>query len=111
MSSEPSIAFKCSTHFLPIPKTVSSFCEASGVANLRIHLMKPMIPMARQNLIWHALQMPHDFIFDATLGEQRSEGILWSYAIGDKADDLAARGDEQLRKAIQRDLASLFPGK
>jgi monoamine oxidase len=56
-----------------------------------------------------------DFIFDATLGQpfdgSKSEGILCSYAIGDKADDLAARGTEELRRLIEQDLARLFPGK
>ena len=56
-----------------------------------------------------------DFIFDATLGQpfngSKSEGILCSHAIGDKADDLAARGTEELRRLIEQDLAALFPGK
>jgi monoamine oxidase len=56
-----------------------------------------------------------DFIFDATLGQpfnrSKSEGILCSYAIGDKADDLAARGTEELRRLIEQDLTRLFPGK
>jgi len=51
-----------------------------------------------------------DFIFDATLGQSAEEGILCSYAIGDKADDLAACGTEELRQSIGRDLACLFPG-
>jgi monoamine oxidase len=44
-----------------------------------------------------------DFIFDATLGQLPIEGILCSYAVGDKADDLAACGKEELRQAIERD--------
>ena len=52
-----------------------------------------------------------DFIFDATLGQPPGEGILCSYAIGDKADDLAACGTEELRQSIERDLAPLFPGE
>lgn len=56
-----------------------------------------------------------DFIFDATLGQpfdgSKCEGILCSYAVGDKADDLAARGTEELRRLIEQDLAALFPGK
>lgn len=52
-----------------------------------------------------------DFIFAATLGQQSQEGILCSYAIGDKSDDLAARGTEQLRESIERDLTALFPGE
>jgi monoamine oxidase len=52
-----------------------------------------------------------DFVFEATLGQPRGEGILCSYAVGDKADDLAACGKEQLRQALERDLATLFPGE
>jgi monoamine oxidase len=52
-----------------------------------------------------------DFIFDATLEQPPGEGILCSYSIGDKADDLAACGKEELRQAIERDLAPLFPGE
>jgi monoamine oxidase len=52
-----------------------------------------------------------DFIFDSTLGQKdpQNRGILCSYAIGDKADDLAACGDNGLQKSIQADLAAIFP--
>jgi len=48
-----------------------------------------------------------DFIFAASLGQgnPEDEGILCSYAIGDKADDLASRGTEELRALIAADLA------
>lgn len=52
-----------------------------------------------------------DFVFAASLGQQGTQGILCSYAIGDKADDLAARGPEDLRALIAADLAKLFPGE
>ncbi len=54
-----------------------------------------------------------DFIFAASLGQLSAdaEGILCSYAIGDKADDLASRGTEDLRALIAADLARLFPGE
>jgi monoamine oxidase len=52
-----------------------------------------------------------DFIFAASLGQSGNEGILCSYAIGDKADDLAARGSEDLGSLIGADLARLFPGE
>ena len=53
-----------------------------------------------------------DFIFAASLGQESSnEGILCSYAIGDKADDLAAKGTEDLSALITADLTKLFPGE
>jgi len=54
-----------------------------------------------------------DFIFAASLGQFRNkeQGILCSYAIGDKADDLASRGTEDLATLISGDLARLFPGE
>jgi monoamine oxidase len=52
-----------------------------------------------------------DFVFAASLGQSGEEGILCSYAIGDKADDLAARGAEDLGTLIAADLAKLFPGE
>jgi monoamine oxidase len=52
-----------------------------------------------------------DFIFAASLGQPGTQGILCSYAIGDKADDLAARGPVELRSLIASDLARLFPGE
>jgi len=54
-----------------------------------------------------------DFIFAASLGQlsDKDEGILCSYAIGDKADDLAARGTEDLRALITAELTRLFPGE
>jgi len=54
-----------------------------------------------------------DFIFAASLGQFRNkeQGILCSYAIGDKADDLASRGTDDLAALISADLAKLFPGE
>ena len=52
-----------------------------------------------------------DFVFAASLGQPGTQGILCSYAIGDKADDLAARGPVELRSLIAADLAKLFPGE
>jgi monoamine oxidase len=52
-----------------------------------------------------------DFIFAASLGQPGTQGILCSYSIGDKADDLAARGPEDLRELIAADLSKLFPGE
>ncbi|HEY0701925.1 MAG TPA: NAD(P)/FAD-dependent oxidoreductase [Candidatus Acidoferrales bacterium] len=52
-----------------------------------------------------------DFIFAASLGQPGTQGILCSYAIGDKADDLASRGPVELRALIAADLAKLFPGE
>jgi len=54
-----------------------------------------------------------DFVFDSTLYQPRPYGILCSYAIGDKADDLNAvnkRNPEELKRLIQKDLALIFPG-
>jgi monoamine oxidase len=53
-----------------------------------------------------------DFIFDSTLYQPQPYGILCSYAVGDKADDLKAlldRNPEYLKQAIQKDLALIFP--
>jgi monoamine oxidase len=52
-----------------------------------------------------------DFVFAASLRQPGTQGILCSYAIGDKADDLAARGPVELRALIAADLAKLFPGE
>ena len=53
-----------------------------------------------------------DFVFDSTLYQPQPYGILCSYAIGDKADDLNAlyrASPEKLRNLIQNDLALIFP--
>src|SRR5215469_3023321 len=53
-----------------------------------------------------------DFIFDSSLFQPEPYGILCSYAIGDKADDLKALLDahpDKLRQAIERDLKAIFP--
>jgi monoamine oxidase len=50
-----------------------------------------------------------DFLFDSTLLQDGPQGILCSYAIGDKADDLAARGTEALRTGLEQDLSAIFP--
>lgn len=54
-----------------------------------------------------------DFIFDSTLNQPDPYGILCSYAVGDKADDLNAvykRNPEDLKTLIEQDLAMIFPG-
>jgi monoamine oxidase len=56
---------------------------------------------------------PSDFIFDSTLGQLGTYGILCSYAVGDKADDLNAvyqRDRHELQRMIVRDLKDIFPG-
>lgn len=53
-----------------------------------------------------------DFIFDATLGQtgiKEEKGILCSYAIGDKADDLAGNEKGRLKMKIHEDLQRIFP--
>jgi monoamine oxidase len=55
-----------------------------------------------------------DFIFDATLGQPGrlgGAGILCSYAIGDKADDLSSYPDEALIEKLEHDLKAIFPNK
>jgi monoamine oxidase len=52
-----------------------------------------------------------DFSSAASLGQPGEQGILCSYAIGDKADDLAARGTMELRALIAAELSELFPGE
>ena len=53
-----------------------------------------------------------DFVFDSSLYQPEPYGILCSYAIGDKADDLNAvyrAKPEELKRLIQKDLAMIFP--
>ncbi len=50
-----------------------------------------------------------DYIFDATFAQHGTQGILCSYAIGDKADDLASSTTESLRGRIEQDLRLIFP--
>jgi monoamine oxidase len=46
-----------------------------------------------------------DFCFDSTHGQQGHKGILCSYAIGDKADDIAASPPDDLKDWIVEDVA------
>ena len=52
-----------------------------------------------------------DFIFDATLGQPGTMGILCSYAVGDKADDLYGYPKRHLIERIEADLKAIFPNK
>jgi monoamine oxidase len=52
---------------------------------------------------------PSDFIFDSTLYQEGASGILCSYAIGDKADDLNACSRQTLKALIDQDLRRIFP--
>lgn len=45
-----------------------------------------------------------DFCFDSTHGQPGEKGILCSYAIGDKADDLAAERETDVMKWITHDM-------
>jgi monoamine oxidase len=47
-----------------------------------------------------------DFCFDSTAGEKGDRGILCSYAIGDKADDIAAAPIRKLKNWIVGDVAN-----
>lgn len=46
-----------------------------------------------------------DFCFESTFRQEGPEGIICSYAIGDKADDVADEHDDKLAKWISEDLA------
>jgi monoamine oxidase len=50
-----------------------------------------------------------DFLFDATLNQPGEKGILCSYAIGDKADDLDAFRVEDLKAQLKIDFKRIFP--
>jgi monoamine oxidase len=50
-----------------------------------------------------------DFIFDSTLYQEGTSGILCSYAVGDKADDLNACSRLKLKELIENDLRRIFP--
>jgi len=50
-----------------------------------------------------------DFLFDATLNQPGTAGILCSYSIGDKADDLAGYTHYGLKHKICFDLQAIFP--
>ena len=52
-----------------------------------------------------------DFLFDATLGQGKrtDKGILCSYAIGDKADDLAGYGKARLKRELKSEFKMIFP--
>jgi monoamine oxidase len=47
-----------------------------------------------------------DFCFDSTAGQKGGRGILCSYAIGDKADDIAASPIRKLKNWIAGDVAT-----
>lgn len=49
-----------------------------------------------------------DFCFDSTQGQTGSKGILCSYAVGDKADDIASAPPEKLKYWIVEDVANAF---
>jgi len=46
-----------------------------------------------------------DFCFDSTFGQDGKQGILSSYAVGDKADDIASSPLDQLKYWIVEDVA------
>jgi len=45
-----------------------------------------------------------DFVFESTFGQKGTQGILCSYAIGDKADDLAAEQPDLMARWIGDDV-------
>lgn len=46
-----------------------------------------------------------DFCFDSTYGQNGAQGILSSYAVGDKADDIASSPQDELKYWIVEDVA------
>ncbi|HWW85199.1 MAG TPA: NAD(P)/FAD-dependent oxidoreductase [Vicinamibacterales bacterium] len=49
-----------------------------------------------------------DFCFDSTYGQEGENGILCSYAVGDKADDIASAPHKGLENWIVEDVAHAF---
>jgi monoamine oxidase len=49
-----------------------------------------------------------DFCFDSTQGQEGKRGILCSYAIGDKADDIASSPLDDLKNWIVQDVAHAY---
>jgi len=49
-----------------------------------------------------------DFCFDSTQGQTGKKGILCSYAVGDKADDIAAAPPQKLKNWIVEDVARAY---
>src|ERR1700690_4377978 len=47
-----------------------------------------------------------DFCFESTLGQEGPEGIICSYATGDKADDLADENGQDLAEWLSKDLST-----
>jgi monoamine oxidase len=47
-----------------------------------------------------------DFCFDSTFGQEGNERVICSYAIGDKADDLAEETDQDLARWIAEDVSA-----
>lgn len=72
-------AVLCAERFWPQPKT-SGFSVCTSLAS--------------------------DFCFDSTYGQEGRQGILCSYAIGDKADDIAASPQEKLKDWIVKDVVN-----
>lgn len=49
-----------------------------------------------------------DFCFDSTQGQKAKRGILCSYAVGDKADDIASSPLQELKNWIVEDVAHAY---
>jgi len=49
-----------------------------------------------------------DFCFDSTQGQEGKQGILCSYAVGDKADDIASSPLHELKNWIVEDVAHAY---
>jgi monoamine oxidase len=49
-----------------------------------------------------------DFCFDSTCGQQGDRGILCSYAVGDKADDIASSPERKLKNWIVEDVVHAY---
>jgi monoamine oxidase len=92
--------------FPPLPQAQSQaadqlqYCRIMKTVVLYPKRFWPNLPKGGFSLFTSSVS---DFCFDSTYGQRGREGILCSYAIGDKADDLASESPANLKKWITDD--------
>ncbi len=98
----------------PLPDVQSEAAEQLQYARIvKTALLYPerFWPQARGSGFSMFANSAADYCFESTFGQEGERGILCSYSVGDKADDVAAEDEERLNQWITQDVGRICKRK
>jgi monoamine oxidase len=88
----------------PNKRTAAEQLQYARITKTAVLCSKRFWPQPKESGFSVCTSLASDFCFDSTYGQEGHQGILCSYAIGDKADDIAASPQKDLKNWIVEDV-------